>query len=73
MARKKSPTLLSDTSCLQVVRLEADEQSPIAIVETTSSEALGPQPILMILVSNADTQVHLHETFSVIVSSCRGS
>src|SRR5260221_99704 len=40
MARKKSPTLLPDTSCLQLVRLEADEQSLIAIVETTSSEAL---------------------------------
>ena len=42
MARKKSPTLLPDTSCLQLVRLEADEQSLIAIVETTSSEALCP-------------------------------
>jgi len=42
MARKKSPTLLPDTSCLQLVRLEADEQSLIAIVETTSSEAICP-------------------------------
>src|SRR6266581_2105167 len=42
MARKKRPTLLPDTSCLQLVRLEADEQSLIAIVETTSSEALCP-------------------------------
>src|SRR5256886_17665927 len=42
MARKKSPTLLPDTSCLQLVRLEADEQSLIAIAETTSSEALCP-------------------------------
>ena len=42
MARKKSPTLLPDTSSLQLVRLEADEQSLIAIVETTSSEALCP-------------------------------
>src|SRR6266550_1314022 len=42
MARKKSPTLLPDPSCLQLVHLEADEQSLIAIVETTSSEALCP-------------------------------
>src|SRR2546429_9543867 len=42
MARKKSPTLLPDPSCLQLVRLEADEQSLRAIVETTSSEALCP-------------------------------
>src|SRR5260221_5535906 len=42
MARKKSLTLLPDTSCLQLVRLEADEQSLIAIVETTSAEALCP-------------------------------
>ncbi len=42
MARKKSPTLFPDTSCLQFVRLEADEQSLIAIVATTSPEALCP-------------------------------
>jgi transposase len=42
MARKKSPTLLPDTSCLQLVRLQADEQSLIAIAATTSSEALCP-------------------------------
>ncbi len=48
MARKKSPTLLPDTSCLQLVRLEADEQSLIAIVETISSEALGPSPFSMV-------------------------
>src|SRR5712692_2493156 len=42
MARKKPPTLLTDTSCLQLVRLQADEQSLIAIVATTSSEALCP-------------------------------
>src|SRR5947207_15555820 len=42
MARKKSPTFLPDPSCLQLVHLEADEQSLIAIVETTSSEALCP-------------------------------
>src|SRR5260370_42626540 len=42
MARKKSPTLFPAPSFLQLVRLEADEQSLIAIVETTSSEALCP-------------------------------
>ncbi|SRR6266566_5951983 len=42
MPHKKSSTLLPDTSCLQLGRLEADEQSLIAIVETTSSEALCP-------------------------------
>ncbi len=42
MARKKSPTLLPDASGLQLVRLEADEQSLIAIVATTSSGALCP-------------------------------
>jgi transposase len=42
MARKKSPTLLPDTSCLQLVRLEADEQSLIVIVAITSSGALCP-------------------------------
>src|SRR6266566_4391830 len=43
MPHKKSSTLLPDTSCLQLGRLEADEQSLIAIVETTSSEALCPR------------------------------
>jgi transposase len=43
MARKKSPTLLPDTSCLQLVRLEADERSLIVIVATTSSGALCPR------------------------------
>ncbi|MDQ2904329.1 MAG: ISL3 family transposase [Chloroflexota bacterium] len=42
MARKNSPTLLPDTSCLQLVRLEADEQSLMVIVATTSSGALCP-------------------------------
>jgi transposase len=42
MARKKSPTLLPDTSCLQVVRLEVDEQSLVVIVATTSSGAFCP-------------------------------
>src|SRR5260221_7965479 len=42
MTRKKTPTLLPDASCLQLVRLEADEQSLIAIVATTSSGALCP-------------------------------
>jgi len=42
MAHKKSPTLLPDPSCLHVVRLDADEQSLIVIVETTSSGALCP-------------------------------
>lgn len=42
MALKKSPTLLPDTSCLQLVRLEADEQSLRVIVATTSSGAFCP-------------------------------
>ncbi len=42
MAGKSRPTFLPDVSCLQVVRLEADEQSLIAIVATTSPEALCP-------------------------------
>ena len=43
MARpKKSPTLLPDPSCLDLVRLEIDEQSLIVIVATTSSGALCP-------------------------------
>lgn len=42
MAHKKSPTLLPDASCLQLIRLEADEQSLLAIVATTSSGALCP-------------------------------
>ncbi len=42
MARKTSPTLLPDASCLQLVCLEADEQFLIAIVATTSPGALCP-------------------------------
>src|SRR6266566_4420763 len=42
MARKSRPTLLPDPSCLQLKRLEADEQSLVAIVETNLSEALCP-------------------------------
>jgi transposase len=43
MARpKRSPTILPDPSGLQLVRLEADEQSIIAVVATTSSGALCP-------------------------------
>lgn len=43
MARsKKSPTLLPDPSGLQLIRLEADEQSIIAIVATTSLGAHCP-------------------------------
>ena len=42
MARPTSPTLLPDASGLQLVRLETDEQSIIAVVATTSSEALCP-------------------------------
>src|SRR3989440_6890477 len=42
MARQKSPTLLPDTSCLQLVRLQADEQFLLAVVTTTSSAALCP-------------------------------
>ncbi len=42
MARKTSPTLLPDVPDLQLVRLEIEEQSLIAIVATTSSGALCP-------------------------------
>ncbi len=42
MARPTSPTLLPDVSCLHLVRLETDEQSIIAVVATTASEALCP-------------------------------
>jgi len=42
LARKKSPTLFPDVSCLQLVRLETDEQSLLALVATTSPEALCP-------------------------------
>ncbi len=42
MARKSRPTLLPDASCLQLVRLEADEQSLLAIVATTSPAAHCP-------------------------------
>src|SRR5512142_1139033 len=42
MVRKKSPTLLPDVSCLQLVHREADEQSLIANVTTTSSGAPCP-------------------------------
>jgi transposase len=42
MARPTSPTLLPDASCLRLVRLEAAEQFILAVVATTSSEALCP-------------------------------
>ena len=42
MARPTGPTLLPDASCLRLVRLEADEQFILAVVETTSPEALCP-------------------------------
>ena len=42
MTRKKSPTLFPDASGLQLVRLEADEQSLIAIVAATSPEGCCP-------------------------------
>jgi transposase len=42
MARKKSPTLFPDVPDLQLVRLETEEQSILAIVATTSSGALCP-------------------------------
>jgi transposase len=42
MARKKSPTLLPEASDLQLVRLEVEDQSLIAIVATTSPGALCP-------------------------------
>src|SRR5713226_4390724 len=43
MARpKKSPTILPDPSGLQLLRLEADEQSIIAVAAMTSPGALCP-------------------------------
>jgi len=42
MARPTSPTLLPDASGLHLVRLEADEQFILTVVETTSPEALCP-------------------------------
>jgi transposase len=42
MARPTNPTILPDSSCLHLVRLEADKQSILAVVATTSSEALCP-------------------------------
>ncbi len=42
MAGKSHPTLLPDPSCLPLMRLEADEPSLVAIVETTFSQALCP-------------------------------
>src|SRR5947209_4542486 len=42
MVRKSRPTLLPDPSCLQLKRLEADEQSLVAILETNVSESLCP-------------------------------
>jgi transposase len=39
---KKNLTILPDPSGLQLLRLEADEQSIIAVVATTSSGALCP-------------------------------
>jgi len=42
MARKKSPTLLPETPDLELVRIEVDEQSLVAIVAKISSGALCP-------------------------------
>jgi transposase len=42
MARPTTPTIFPDSSCLHLVRLEADKQSILAVVATTSSEALCP-------------------------------
>src|SRR6266487_3360522 len=42
MTRPTSPTLLPDASSLHLVRLEADEQFILAVVATTSPEALCP-------------------------------
>jgi hypothetical protein len=42
MARPSSPTLLPDASSLHLIRLEADEQFILAVVATTSPEALCP-------------------------------
>jgi len=42
MTRPTSPTLLPDASNLHLVRLEADEQFILAVVATTSPEALCP-------------------------------
>ncbi len=42
MTRPTSPTLLPDAASLHLVRLEADEQFMLAVVATTSPEALCP-------------------------------
>ncbi len=42
MAHPTSPTILPDHASLHLVRLEADEQFILAVVATTSSEALWP-------------------------------
>lgn len=42
MAHPTSPTILPDHASLHLVRLEADEQLILAVVATTSSEALCP-------------------------------
>src|SRR5258708_38368531 len=42
MARPTSPQLFPDASGLHLLRLEADEQFILAVVETTSPEALCP-------------------------------
>jgi transposase len=42
MARPTNPTILPDSSCLHLVRVEADERFILAVVATTSSEARCP-------------------------------
>lgn len=42
MVSPTSPTLLPDPTCLRLVRLEAEKQSLLAVVETTSAEAACP-------------------------------
>jgi transposase len=42
MVSPASPTLLPDPASLHLVRLEAEKQSLLAVVETTSSEAVCP-------------------------------
>jgi transposase len=42
MVSPASPTLLPDPASLRLVRLEAEKQSLLAVIETTSSEAVCP-------------------------------
>ena len=42
MAHPTSPTILPDPALLHLVRLEADEQCILVVVETTAAEAICP-------------------------------